>query len=59
MFVGEVGLPSSLLECASGNVLFEGIGTVHLETTEANMTIENLLYVPELTVSMLCLINYA
>ena len=57
MFIGDIRQHSSFLECAAGNIAITGIGTVRLETTEAVITIDNVLFVPELTVNLVSLIK--
>lgn len=57
MFAGEIRPHSSFLECASGNLAISGIGSVRLETAETVIKIDNVLFVPELSVNLVSLIK--
>ena len=57
MFVGRIDGYDGILECASGNMKIIGKGKVKIETEESNIVIENVLYVPELSVNLLSLIK--
>jgi hypothetical protein len=55
LFVGEIQEYSSSLECASGKLSITGIGTVKFETSESVISVQNVLYVPNLSVNLLSL----
>lgn len=57
MFIGEMRPFTSSLECASGNIPITGIGSVKFETTETVITIDNVLFVPGLTVNLVSLLK--
>ena len=57
MFVGDIEYHDGVLECASGPMNITGKGKVLIETKHSKIIIDNVLYVPGLTVNLLSLLR--
>lgn len=57
MFVGDITPYSGILECASGRIPITGLGRVKLKTTETVISIDRVLYAPDLNINIVSLIK--